>query len=147
MEIQFRQLLEPSPDAMRIVDRAGQIAEANAQADPLFGYARAQLRGEFVRTVSPCQSLVPYQGASGREDLVGRHLELVGRRSCLSQFPADVTVIPLQTDQGGAIVLTVRDNSDAQRRHIVLTVGLALPEPRAQDPQALLGHLIRAQEE
>src|SRR5258708_19202897 len=136
MKIQFRQLFERSPDAMLIVDRAGQITEANAQAESLFGYARDQLRDESVQTVFPCQSLIPYQGTSGREDLVGRHLELVGRRSCLSQFPADVTVIPLQTDQGGAIVMTIRDNSDAQRRHIVLTVGLALPEPRAQDPQA-----------
>src|SRR5260370_1061510 len=33
MEIQFRQLFERSPDAMLVVDRAGQIAEANAQEE------------------------------------------------------------------------------------------------------------------
>jgi PAS domain S-box-containing protein len=147
MKIQFRQLFERSPDAMLIVDRAGKITEANAQAESLFGYARGQLRGESVQTVFPCQSLIPYQGATGQEDLVGRHLELAGRRSCHSQFPADVTVIPLQTDQGGAIIMTIRDISEAQRAQFVLELGLDLLKSADQDRQALLGHLIRAQEE
>jgi PAS domain S-box-containing protein len=147
MKIQFRQLFERSPDAMLIVDRAGKITEANAQAECLFGYARNQLRGELVQTVFPCQAPIPYQGTASQEDLVGRHMELVGRRSCLSQFPADVTVIPLQTDQGGAIVMTIRDITEAQRAQFVLELGLDLLESADRDRQALLGHLIRAQEE
>src|SRR5258708_6963713 len=82
MKIQFRQLFERSPDAMLIVDRAGQITGANAQAESLFGYARDQLRGESVQTVFPCQSLIPYQGTSGREDLVGHLIRAQEEERC-----------------------------------------------------------------
>ncbi len=55
MKSRFRQLFESSPDAMVIVDRAGQIRQANAQAELLFGYRPGELRGKDVQRLFPGQ--------------------------------------------------------------------------------------------
>src|SRR5215469_5736634 len=131
MKSRFLQLFEHYPDAMVIVDRTGQIHQANSQAEELFGYDHNKLRGESVHTLFPGQSatlsLRPWSGDdTGR---AGRHLDLVGSSSDLRQFPADVNVIPIQTERGTASVMSIRDITEVQRAQFVLD------------------HLIRAQEE
>lgn len=145
MKSRFLQLFEFSPDAMMLVDREGQINKVNSQAEALFGYGRDQLLGESLRTLFPGQPItlptaqVPGQGA-------GRHLDLVGSSSDLRQFPADVNVIPIQTERGTASVISVRDITQEQRAQFVLELGLDFQESAGLDRQALLDHLIRAQE-
>jgi PAS domain S-box-containing protein len=147
MKSRFQQLFESSPDPMVAMNRAGQISQANAQAESLFGYGHGQLRGESAKTLFPGQSLTLGRGGSRPAGQSGRHLELVASRRDLTEFPADVVVIPLQTDQGMATVLTVRDLTEAQRYQFVLELGLDVLESADRDKHALLGHLIRAQEE
>ena len=149
MKSRFLQLFEHYPDAMVIVDRAGQIHQANSQAEELFGYDHNKLRGESVHTLFPGQSatlsLRPWSGDdTGR---VGRHLDLVGSSSDLRQFPADVNVIPIQTERGTASVMSIRDITEVQRAQFVLDLGLNFEEASGRDRQDLLDHLIRAQEE
>jgi PAS domain S-box-containing protein len=68
----FRALLEAAPDAMVICDRHGRIALVNAQAETLFGYRRAELRG------CPVEVLVPQRF---RQAHVGhRHAYVADRR-------------------------------------------------------------------
>jgi PAS domain S-box-containing protein len=146
MKSRFLQLFEFSPDAMVMVDREGQINKVNSQAEVLFGYGRDQLLGESLRTLFPGQPItlpnasIPGQGT-------GRHLDLVGSSSDLRQFPADVNVIPIQTERGTANVISIRDITEAQRAQFVLELGLDFHESADRDRQALLDHLIRAQEE
>jgi PAS domain S-box-containing protein len=146
MKSRFLQLFEYSPDAMVIVDRTGQIYDANNQAEELFGYGRNQLRGESVHTLFPGQS-IPLSIGLGQGRGIGRHLDLVGSSSDLRQFPADVNVIPLQTERGTANVISVRDITEAQRAQFVLELGLDTYESADLDRRALLDHIIRAQEE
>ena len=146
MKSRFLQLFEYSPDAMVMVDRAGQIHEANNQAEQLFGYGHNQLRGESVQRLFPGQS-VPLPSGLGPVERIGRHLDLVGSSSDLRQFPADVNVIPIQTERGTANVISIRDITDAQRAQFVLELGLDTYEAADLDRHALLDHLIRAQEE
>src|SRR5215469_3272885 len=149
MKSRFLQLFEHYPDAMVIVDRAGQIHQANSQAETLFGYAHDKMRGESVQTLFPGQS-VALSGERGPKDdagHAGQHLDLVGSSSDLRQFPADVNVIPIQTERGTANVISIRDITDAQRAQFVLELGLDTYEAADLDRHALLDHLIRAQEE
>jgi len=149
MKSRFLQLFEHNADAMVIVDRSGQIHEANSQAEQLFGYGHNQLRGESVETLFPGQPVtLPSRRGSGHDsDDVGQHLDLVGSSSDLRQFPADVNVIPIQTERGTATVMSIRDISDIQRAQFVMDLGLDFEEASGRDRQALLDHLIRAQEE
>src|SRR5262245_44743152 len=119
MKSRFLQLFDSSPEAMVIVDSAGQIHDANNNAEELFGYGRQRMRGQSVHTLFPGQS-IPLSGVPGQESSAGSHLNLVGSSSDLRQFPADVSVIPILTERGAASVISIRDITDAQRAQFVL---------------------------
>lgn len=94
-EEKFRHLLESAPDAMVIVDEAGRIVLVNAQMERMFGFARDEVLGQ------PVELLVPdrFRGghvrhregyaANPRARMMGRGLELYGRRKNGEEFPAD----------------------------------------------------------
>ena len=146
MSSRFTQLFEHSPDAMVIVDRTGHINDANKRAEALFGYGRDQMRGESISTLFPGQT-VPLPNGSEPGERVGSHVDLVGSSTDLRQFPADVNIIPIQTQRGTAEVLSVRDITEEQRAQFVLELGLDVFESADHNLQSLLDHFIRAQEE
>jgi len=49
----FRRVVEWSPAAMVMIDGDGRIVLANAQAERVFGYSRAELQGERVEKLVP----------------------------------------------------------------------------------------------
>ncbi|MFD8628886.1 PAS domain S-box protein [Streptomyces hygroscopicus] len=147
-ESRFRQLIESSPDAMVIVDEQGRIQAANNRTEALFGYDRDHLIGRAVEALLPDQPLtisLREWDDSAKEPL-GHSMELVGRRSDTKQFPADVSISPLRTEEGLLTVLTIRDITEVQRAQFVLERSLELLEVTDRDRQALLSHLVHAQE-
>lgn len=149
MKTQFRQFFESSPDALLVVDSVGRIRQANARAESLFGYRHEQVQGELAQTLFPGQQMTwpPTAGTPGQRRADGRHLELVGRRSDCSQFPADVAVIPIQTAEGPETLVAIKDLSEAQRAQVALELGLDVAQSAEREEQALLDHLIRAVEQ
>jgi PAS domain S-box-containing protein len=148
MRSEFCQFFEAFGDAMLVVGPSGQISQANAQAEALFGYGPGQLRGQSARRLFPGQPLAlgprparPSPGAGTRP------AELVGQRADCSQFPAEVQVIALTTGNGPAAVLCIRDITEQQRAQFVLELGLDVLHAADREREALLGHLIRAQED
>jgi len=145
MSGEFSQFFEACGDAMLVVRPSGQISQANAQAGSLFGYGCEQLAGQPARRLFPGQPLglrPARPGAAGR-----RVCELVGQRADASQFPAEVQVIAVATDDGPAAVLSIRDITERQRAAFVLELGLDVLHAADREREALLGHLIRAQED
>ena len=53
MEGRYRGLLEAAPDAMVVVNQAGEIVLLNAQAEKQFGYRRDELVGQQVNNIIP----------------------------------------------------------------------------------------------
>ncbi|WPB92366.1 PAS domain S-box protein [Streptomyces malaysiensis] len=147
-ESRFRQLIESSPDAMLIVDTGGRIQAANNRTEALFGYDRDHLIGRAVEALLPDQPLTVSlrEWDDSLEEPVGHSMELVGRRSDTKQFPADVSISPLRTEEGLLTVLTIRDITEVQRAQFVLERSLELLEVTDRDRQALLSHLVHAQE-
>ena len=121
MRLGFRDVLESAPDAMVIVDAEGTIVLVNAQAEKLFGYAREKLLGQ------PVESLVPDRvrrshaahrsgyGADPAARQMGVASELHGRRQDGSEFPVDISLSPLHTDDGTFVVSAIRDITDRKR--------------------------------
>jgi len=58
-----------------------------------------------------------------------------------------VQVIPVTTGQGPAAVVCIKDITDQQRAQFVLELGLDVLHAADREREALLGHLIRAQED
>jgi PAS domain S-box-containing protein len=117
-EAKFRQLLESAPDGIVIVNREGRIVLINLQTEKLFGYGRADLLGQ------PAEMLIPERyrekHLSERAKYLqeqrtwasGVNLELRGLRKDGTEFPAEISLSPME-NQGEALVLSaIRDISE-----------------------------------
>lgn len=120
-ETKFRDLLESAPDAVVIVNKAGQIQLVNAQTERLFGFSRGDLMGQPVEILVPQRFRNQHVGnrqgysQSPRTRVMGAGLELCGRRKDGSEFPVEISLSPLETAEGTLISSAIRDVSE--RRH------------------------------
>lgn len=114
-------LLEAAPDAVVIVDASGTIILINAQTEQLFGYARAELVGAAVEILVPAalkQSHVRQRDdfiATPKTRPMGAGMELSGLRKDGSLIPVEVSLSPLQTEQGRIVISIIRDASERKR--------------------------------
>jgi len=115
-EEKFRALLESTPDAMIITDREGRIILVNAQAEALFGYAKAELLGE------PIEKLVPHEARARHVDyravfaeaprirpMYAAPMDIRGLRKDGREFSAGVSLNSVETPDGVLAVCAVRD--------------------------------------
>jgi PAS domain S-box-containing protein len=112
---QFRDLLEAAPDAMVIVGEDGRIALVNGQAERLFGYTRDELYAQPVELLVPERFRPghPAHRASYVHDArprpMGAGTDLAGRRKDGSEFPAEISLSPMDTEGGRLIIAAIRD--------------------------------------
>lgn len=114
-------LLESAPDAMVIVDGAGMIQLANAETERLFGYPRAELLGKPVELLIPARYHPRHPEhrsrffAEPRSRPMGVGLELAGVGKDGVEFPVEISLSPLETDEGRFVAAAIRDVRERQR--------------------------------
>ena len=117
MEGRYRGLLEAAPDAMVVVNQAGEIVLLNVQAEKQFGYRRDELIGQKVKNIIPegfAERLVADELRSAEDALaqqIGTGIELTGRRKDGSDFPIEIMLSPLESSDGILVTAAIRDIS------------------------------------
>jgi len=116
-EERYRGLLEAAPDAMVVVDAAGEIVLLNVQAEKQFGYSRDELIGHKVTDIIPtgfAERLIADGSRTSAEALaqqIGTGIELTGRRDDGSEFPIEIMLSPLDSADGMLVTAAIRDIS------------------------------------
>ncbi|MDO9048986.1 MAG: PAS domain S-box protein [Methylobacter sp.] len=114
-EARFRGLLESAPDAIVIVDGAGNIVLVNAQTEKWFGYSRDELLGQPVELLIPERFRMHHQSyrqAYTDNPVVrpmGVGLELYARCKDGSDFPVEINLSPLKIERELFIISIIRN--------------------------------------
>jgi signal transduction histidine kinase len=107
-ELKFRSLLEAAPDAMLITEANGTIVLVNAHMHSLFGYDRGEVRGRDIRLLVPDWCFpAPTVMEAGPE--------LYAVRKGGSRFPIEISLSPLQTEEGLLITSVIRDITERRK--------------------------------
>ena len=125
-EKQFRQVIDGAPNGIVLADRQGRIALVNSQVEKSFGYSREELLGQ------PVEMLVPerfrahhssYRGGFMAEPAarpIGAGRDLYGLRKDGSEFPVEIGLNPLETEQGLMVLSTVVDITERKHAEVAL---------------------------
>jgi PAS domain S-box-containing protein len=123
-EQQFRGLMESAPDAMVILDDEGSIVFVNVRAEELFGYPRPEMIGQDVAMLLSgdfrarlLAQRMDFVADPNAPDL-GAEADAVARRRDGSEFLAEISISPLQTDTGLLISTSIRDISKQLLRQL-----------------------------
>jgi PAS domain S-box-containing protein len=114
-EAHFRALLEAAPDGVVIADGDGRIVLVNAQIERLFGYERDSLIGQSLTVLMPERFRKAHtEGikrviAGGEQKVIGKTVELVGRRKDGAEFPLELSLASVMVDQQRQFTGILRD--------------------------------------
>lgn len=123
LEARFRATVEAAPTAMAMIDQTGSIVLINAELERLFGYDRDELLQQKIEILLPERYRAMHPGlrsqyfSAPEARRMGAGRELFGRRKDGSEFPVEIGLNPVTTDEGAFVLSAIVDISErAQTR-------------------------------
>lgn len=120
-EARFKSLLESAADPMIILDEEGKIQLVNHQTEKVFGYNQNELIGKSARIILPeryhdlFETNLSKYILNPQILLLGDKTELFAKRKFKTEFPFEVSISPLQIDEGILISCTIRDITERRK--------------------------------
>src|ERR1700719_2318394 len=141
-EQKFRSLLEAAPDAMIISSEDGRISLVNTQVEVMFGFRREELIGQNIRELVPdwtassplspdSHGLAPAGLSSPKELWAGRKNK--------QRYPVEISLSPLQTEEGLILTAAIRDITERKKAdEAIRELNTTLEQRVAERTQELL---------
>ena len=118
-EQKFRSLLEAAPDAMIISSEDGRINLVNSQAEAMFGYRRTELIGQNIRLLVPDwiadTASLARRGPKTAPSGPSSQKELWACAKNAPPFPVELSLSPLQTEEGLLLTSAIRNITERRR--------------------------------
>lgn len=120
-------LFESAPDAVLLIDSEGKITRLNDQAEAMFGYSEEKIIGKPVEVLLPdrfhSRHIIHRSAylAKPRTRPMGIGLELFGKRNDGEEFPIDIMLSPVQTEEGRLVICAVRDITERKQMQAELS--------------------------
>ena len=146
-ESYFRDLLEAAPDAIVIVSADGLIQLVNTQLERMFGYTRLELLGEPVEVLIPQRFRARHPGhrqhyfADPKVRPMGAGLSLRAVRRDGSEFPAEISLSPMQSSEGLLVTAAIRDVTERVRTEDTLREAKEAAEAAASAKTQFLANM------
>ena len=135
-EKRFRLAVEAAPSGMIMADSEGRIILLNAYTEKLFGYGRDELTGQKLEMLVPERFRGKHSGLRAgyitqptvRPMGVGR--DLFALRKDGSEFPVEIGLSPIATDQGTMVLAAIVDiterkqSEEARKLRLILETAL-----------------------
>ena len=146
-EEKFRGFLESAPDAIIIADITGEIQLINSQTEKLFGYTKKELIGQKIELLIPERYTDKHiahrkefsKHASSRYMDVG--LDLFGITKQGKEFPVEVSISQLETDEGLVVSAAIRDITEQKRISTELSLAKQVAEDAVKTKQQFLSNM------
>ena len=120
-EEKFKALLDSAPDAMIVVNGRGEIVLISIQTEKIFGYNRDELVGQQVEILIPERYTTTHLQhrenffRNARTRNMGTGLELFGRKKDGTEFPVEISLSPLETEEGLLVSAAIRDITEKKQ--------------------------------
>jgi protein-histidine pros-kinase len=120
-EERFRLVVESSPSGVILVDRTGKITLVNSQAERLFGYNRVELIGMQVDNLLPARlrdKHPVFRNTFNEKPQVrsmGEGRELFALRKDGSEFPVEIGLNPIESQDGDLVLASVIDITERKK--------------------------------
>ena len=122
IETRFGALLETMPDAILMVNNTGSLVLINTQVETMFGYERQELLGKPIEVLLPSRYQKTHVGhrtnyfMEPRTRSMGAGMELNGRRKNGEEFPLEISLSPIKTEEGLFAMAAVRDITERKEQ-------------------------------
>ena len=148
-EAKFRGFVESAPDGIVVVNQQGRIVLMNAQIGRMFGYLPEELTGRPLESLLPKRFRDRHAGhfqkffSAPRSRPMGTGLELSARRKNGREFPVEITLSPVATEEGLVVFSAIRDITERKQAEAALRRSehhlVELFRPGAHRPALVVG--------
>jgi len=152
-EEQFRILAATANDAIVSANSRGDITYFNPGAERAFGYAAAEAVGQPLTLLIPERFQAAHRAGltryltTGEARVVGKTVELVGRRKDGTEFPVDLSLASWKRGPDVAFTAIIRDITERRRAEAEIRARTAQLEAANKDLEAFsysVSHDLRA---
>ncbi|WP_310556926.1 ATP-binding protein [Flavobacterium sp.] len=146
-DTKFQSFLESVPDAIIIVNMEGNIQYSNTQTEVLFGYEKSEIIGNRIELLMPSRFKEAHQGhrqgyfANPKVRKMGEGMQLFAKHKDQTEFPVEISLSKLDTEEGFLVCASIRDVSNQKRIENELNEAIKKAENAVKSKQQFLSNM------